>query len=171
MKPSQENPFKEILRFQKDNDLCMKCGFCMGDCPTYREELVESSVARGRNALVKGLIKGELEFTPELEERLDKCTLCKSCTFVCPAHVDIPSVVIAARADKYRKLGLKFPYNIVYHSILPRRVLFPQSSGHAAPFAPLLGGLRQRPPYSSGSLEVFKTVCTGSQLTPTQPPH
>jgi glycolate oxidase iron-sulfur subunit len=124
LSPSHENPFKELKRFQKDNELCMKCGFCMSACPTYREELVESSVARGRNAMVKGLIKGDMEFTPEMEERLDKCTLCKSCTFVCPAKVDIPSVVIAARADKFRKLGLKFPYNVAYRSILPRRVLF-----------------------------------------------
>jgi glycolate oxidase iron-sulfur subunit len=124
LKALKENPFKELKRFQKDNDLCMRCGFCMGACCTYREELTEASVARGRNALAKGLVKGDVDFTPELAERIDKCTLCKSCTFVCPAHVDIPAVVIATRADKYRKMGLHFPYNIVYRSILPRRVLF-----------------------------------------------
>jgi glycolate oxidase iron-sulfur subunit len=118
------NRTNEIRRFQKDNDLCMRCGFCMSVCPVYREERVESSVARGRNALVKALIKGELDFTHEYEERLDKCTLCKNCTANCPAQVEIPAVVIAARADKYRNMGMKFPLNIVYRSILPRRVLF-----------------------------------------------
>jgi glycolate oxidase iron-sulfur subunit len=116
--------FKEIRRFQKDSDLCMKCGFCMTSCPIYREELVESSVARGRNALVRSLVKGEINFTPEYAERIDKCTLCKNCTVNCPAHVEIPSVVIAARADNYRNMGLKFPFNVIYKSILPRRVLF-----------------------------------------------
>jgi glycolate oxidase iron-sulfur subunit len=115
---------KELKRFQKDNDLCMRCGFCMSSCPIYREEKVESSVARGRNALVKGLVKGELKYSHEYEERLDKCTLCKNCTVDCPAHVDIPAVVIAARADKYHAMGLKFPFNVVYRSVLPRRVLF-----------------------------------------------
>jgi glycolate oxidase iron-sulfur subunit len=157
LKPSQENPFKELKRFQKDNDLCMKCGFCMGACPTYREELVEASVARGRNALAKALVKGEVDFTPELAERLDKCTLCKSCTFVCPAHVDIPSVVIAARADEFRKSGLKFPYNIAYRSILPRRVLF----GRVVKFAGLAqklffpkaeGTMRHLPNFMEGLL-------------------
>jgi glycolate oxidase iron-sulfur subunit len=116
--------FKEIRRFQKDNELCMKCGFCMSSCPVYKEELVESSVARGRNALVKGLLKGQVQFTAEMAERLDKCTLCKTCTANCPAGVDIPGVVTAARADQFRQRGLKFPYNLMYRSVLPRRVLF-----------------------------------------------
>ncbi len=126
MVKSNADQFKEIKRFQKDNELCMRCGFCMSSCPIYREELVESSVARGRNALVRSLVKGDLEFTRRYEELIDKCTLCKNCTVNCPAHVDIPAVVIAARADKYRKMGLKFPFNVVYRSVLPRRVLFGQ---------------------------------------------
>ena len=124
MANAKANQHEELKRFQKDNDLCMRCGFCMSSCPIYREELVESSVARGRNALVKGLVKGELEYSHEYEERLDKCTLCKNCTVNCSAHVDIPAVVIAARADKYKAMGMKFPFNVVYRSILPRRVLF-----------------------------------------------
>ena len=124
MAENNQDPLKEIRRFQKDNELCMKCGFCMSSCPIYREELVESAVARGRNALVRSLVRGEIGFSHEYEDRIDKCTLCKNCTANCPAHVEIPSVVIAARADKFRKLGLKFPYNLIYRSVLPRRVLF-----------------------------------------------
>ncbi|MDD5701878.1 MAG: (Fe-S)-binding protein, partial [Dehalococcoidales bacterium] len=124
MKKGQESLFKEIRRFRKDSDLCMKCGFCISACPIYREELVESAVARGKNALVRGLLNGEVEFTPELAERLDKCTLCKTCTENCPANVNIPAVIIAARADQFRKRGTAFPYSAVYRSLLPRRVLF-----------------------------------------------
>jgi glycolate oxidase iron-sulfur subunit len=150
-----ENDFKEIRRFQKDNDLCMKCGFCMSACPVYREELVESSVARGRNALVKGLLKGEIDFTPELAERLDKCTLCKTCTANCPAGVNIPSVVVAARADQFRKRGLTFPYNVIYRSVLPRRVLFGRTVKLAAAAQKLFfpkgdGTLRHLPLFLSG---------------------
>ncbi|MCR4393660.1 MAG: (Fe-S)-binding protein, partial [Dehalococcoidales bacterium] len=106
--------FREIERFRRDHELCMKCGFCISACPVYREELVESAVARGKNQLVRGLLSGELELTRELEERLDKCTLCKTCTQNCPAGVQIPSVIIAARADKVRNRGIRFPYNVVY---------------------------------------------------------
>ena len=135
----------------------MKCGFCMGACPTYREELMEGSVARGRNALAKALVKGEAKLTPELAEKLDKCTLCKSCTFVCPAHVDIPAVVIATRADEFRKMGLHFPYNIAYRSILPRRVLFGnivKMAGWAQKlfFPKAEGTLRHLPNFIEGAL-------------------
>jgi glycolate oxidase iron-sulfur subunit len=96
----------------------------MSACPIYKEELVESSVSRGKNQMIKGLLRGELEYTPELEKRLDKCTLCKTCTVNCPAGVDIPAVIMAARADKFRNRGINLPYNLVYRGILPRRVLF-----------------------------------------------
>jgi len=74
--------------------------------------------------MVRGLLSGELEFTQELAERLDKCTLCATCMVNCPAKTNIPNVVVAARADTVRARGLTFPYNIVYRSLLPRRKLF-----------------------------------------------
>jgi glycolate oxidase iron-sulfur subunit len=152
----RESPqFKEIKRFRKENDLCMKCGFCISACPVYREELVESAVARGKNQIVRGLVNGQLEFTPELEKRLDKCTLCKTCTVNCPAKVNIPSVIIAARADQFSKRGTKFPYNFIYRSILPRRVLFGRAVKSAAVMQKLLfpkgeGTLRHLPMFLSG---------------------
>jgi glycolate oxidase iron-sulfur subunit len=121
---SKNSRFNEVERFRQDHDLCMKCGFCMSACPVYKEELVESAVARGKNQIIRGLLGGQLEYTPELEKLLDKCTLCKTCTVNCPAGVQIPSVIIAARADKFRNRGIKFPYNFIYRSVLPRRVLF-----------------------------------------------
>jgi glycolate oxidase iron-sulfur subunit len=147
--------FKEIRRFQKDNELCMKCGFCMSSCPIYKEELQESSVARGRNALVKALLKGQVQFTPEMAERLDKCTLCKTCSANCPAGVDIPAVVTAARADQFRQRGLKFPFNFIYRSLLPRRVLFGRLVKVAGATQKLImpraeGSLRHLPMFLSG---------------------
>jgi glycolate oxidase iron-sulfur subunit len=155
MPSNPDKEFKEIKKFQKDNNLCMKCGFCISACPVYREELVESSVARGRNALVKGLLKGEVDFTPELAERLDKCTLCQTCTANCPAGVNIPAVIIAARADQFRKRGLSFPYNLIYRSVLPRRVLFGNAvraagAAQKAFFPRGEGSLRHLPLFLSG---------------------
>jgi glycolate oxidase iron-sulfur subunit len=146
---------KEIQRFRKDSDLCMKCGFCISACPVYREELVETSVARGKNALVKGLLNGKLNFNADLEKRLDKCTLCKTCTLNCPAKVNIPAVVIAARADNFRKRGIKFPYNIAYRRILPRRVLFGRTLKSAAVFQKLFF------PRSEGTLRHLPLLLAG----------
>jgi glycolate oxidase iron-sulfur subunit len=102
----------------------MKCGFCTFWCPVYQEEHIEASVARGKNMMIRGLLAGELDYTQEYADRLNKCTLCMACTANCPAKANIPNVIVAARADAVKARGLKFPYNIVYRWLLPRRRLF-----------------------------------------------
>ncbi len=129
--------FREIKRFEKDLELCMKCGFCTFWCPVYQEEFVESSVARGKDMMIRALVAGELEYTKEYAERLNKCTLCMACTANCPARVQIPPVIIAARADKVKAKGVGFPYNIIYRWLLPRRTLF----GNVVRFASWFQGI------------------------------
>jgi glycolate oxidase iron-sulfur subunit len=116
--------FEQIKRFEKDLSQCMKCGFCTFWCPVYQEERIEASVARGKNMMIRGLLAGELDYTREYADRLNKCTLCMTCTANCPAKANIPNVIVAARADAVKARGLNFPYNIVYRWLLPRRRLF-----------------------------------------------
>ena len=116
--------YEQIKRFEKDLSQCMKCGFCTFWCPVYQEERIEASVARGKNMMIRGLLAGELDYTQEYADRLNKCTLCMTCTANCPAKANIPNVIVAARADAVKARGLNFPYNIVYRWLLPRRRLF-----------------------------------------------
>jgi len=116
--------YEQIKRFEKDLSQCMKCGFCTFWCPVYQEEHIEASVARGKNMMIRGLLAGDLDYTQEYADRLNKCTLCMTCTANCPAKANIPNVIVAARADAVKARGLKFPYNIVYRWLLPRRRLF-----------------------------------------------
>jgi len=102
----------------------MKCGFCTFWCPVYQEEHIESSVARGKNMMIRALVTGELEYNAEYAERLNKCTLCMTCSANCPAKVSIPPVIVAARADEAKAKGIGSPYNFIYRRLLPRRVLF-----------------------------------------------
>ena len=122
---------RELNRFGSNLDQCMKCGFCAYWCPVYQEEKLESSYARGKNMLIRSVIAGNLEFTDELADKLNKCTLCMACTENCPVKIKVAPVVIAARADSTRARGIKFPYNIVYKYLLPRRRLF----GYVVKFA------------------------------------
>ncbi len=124
MPVTTKDRYQQIRRFQSDLDQCMKCGFCTFFCPIYQEERVESSVARGKNMMIRGLLAGELEFTKEFAERLNKCTLCMACTENCPAKTQIPPVIVAARGDRVRAKGVGFPYNIIYRWLLPHRTLF-----------------------------------------------
>ena len=129
--------FEEVKKFEKDLGQCMKCGFCTFWCPVYQEERVESSVARGKNMMVRALLAGDLEYTKEYADRLNKCTLCMTCTANCPAKANIPNVIVAARADKVKAKGVSFPYNIVYRWLLPRRRLF----GNVVRFASWFQGI------------------------------
>ncbi|MFH1646319.1 MAG: (Fe-S)-binding protein [Chloroflexota bacterium] len=116
--------FQEIDRFKDDLERCTKCGFCMSSCPVYREEKLESAVARGKIMLIRALQSGDIELTDEMAEKLNQCTLCMTCTQNCPASTQVPSVITAARADRVRQRGLSFPYNIIFRWLLPRRRLF-----------------------------------------------
>ncbi len=155
MTPAETSLYPEIERFKKDNELCMKCGFCISACPVYKEELVESSVARGKNAMVRALVRGQLKFTPEFAHRLGKCTLCKTCTANCPAGVQIADVIVAARADQTKMRGIGFPYNLIYRRLLPHRVLFGRTVRLAGGVQRLVmprgrGKLRHLPLFLSG---------------------
>jgi glycolate oxidase iron-sulfur subunit len=129
--------YEEIEKFKDDLDKCTKCGFCMAACPVYREEKVESSVARGKIMLIRSLLSGELNVTDEMAEQLNRCTLCMTCSQNCPAGTHVPAVVTAARADKVKQKGVPFPYNIIFRWLLPRRRLF----GYAVRFASWFQGI------------------------------
>jgi glycolate oxidase iron-sulfur subunit len=129
--------FKQIEKFKEDLDRCTKCGFCMSSCPVYREERVESSVARGKIMLIRALLDGGLTLTDEMAEQLNKCTLCLTCSQNCPAGTQVPAVITAARADKVARKGVAFPYNLVYRWLLPRRRLF----GYVVRFASWFQGI------------------------------
>ncbi len=116
--------YPQIEKFKNDVNQCMKCGLCMSWCPVYRQEKKETSVARGKNRIIRGLLNKDLELTAEFSEHINKCTLCGACTANCPAKTNISNAIVAARADSVQKNGSKFPFNFIYRSLLPRRRLF-----------------------------------------------
>jgi len=132
-----EREFTEVKRFESDLEQCMKCGMCAFFCPVYQEERVESSFARGKNMMIRGLLAGVLDYTEEFADRLNMCTQCMACTANCPAKANIPNVIVAAKADTVKARGVKFPYNIIYHWLLPHRTLF----GNVVRFASWLQGI------------------------------
>ncbi|HBP63476.1 MAG TPA: (Fe-S)-binding protein, partial [Desulfosporosinus sp.] len=45
---------KEVIR-------CIRCGACQNVCPVFKELQAESTVARGRVKLIRGIITKDLE--------------------------------------------------------------------------------------------------------------
>lgn len=116
--------FNELERFKCELDRCTGCGYCTFWCPIYQEDPRESSVARGKNKMLKQLLAGEVEYDAEFEDELNRCLLCGTCTEHCQSATETQSLIIAARADKVKAKGVPFPFGFVYRQLIPRRVLF-----------------------------------------------
>ncbi len=80
---------------------CIKCGFCLPKCPTYRETGVESASPRGRIHLMKLVAKGHLR-PEEIYEQLDFCLGCRACETACPADVKFGKLLEAGREQTLR---------------------------------------------------------------------
>lgn len=79
-------------------DQCVMCGLCLPHCPTYRLERHEAESPRGRIALARHLLKGELA-TPETAfAHVDHCLGCMACEAVCPSQVRYGEILVATRA-------------------------------------------------------------------------
>jgi glycolate oxidase iron-sulfur subunit len=115
-----------------DVNLCMKCGFCMSNCPVYTVDHIESHVARGRNMLIKQANDGEIPLDGDYYERLSYCLLCGRCETVCMAKIPLPAVNVAARTELVNKKGLPFWQKLVYRGILKDRPLMARLMGIAA---------------------------------------
>jgi len=76
---------------------CMRCGFCLPACPTYRETGVEAESPRGRIALMKAAYDGVMPPTAGFIEQMDHCLGCRACQTACPADVKYGRLLEQAR--------------------------------------------------------------------------
>ncbi|MGB8213072.1 MAG: (Fe-S)-binding protein [Anaerolineales bacterium] len=66
---------------------CVRCGLCLAVCPTYREHLSEIASPRGRVALARKGLEGELDLGPNLIEQMYACIDCLACNDICPVGI------------------------------------------------------------------------------------
>ncbi|MGD8406037.1 MAG: (Fe-S)-binding protein [Anaerolineales bacterium] len=87
------------LRQPSENEYlnCIRCGACLAVCPTYREYLSETSSPRGRVALARKGLEGELELSPNLIEQMYACFDCKACNTTCPVGIHPADLAIEMR--------------------------------------------------------------------------
>ncbi|MBV8085028.1 MAG: (Fe-S)-binding protein [Chloroflexi bacterium] len=88
----------QLLQSEYRNMLsCVRCGACLTSCPTYVLTGHESEGPRGRVAMLRGLLEGELAVTDDLLAHEAACLVCDACTAVCPAGVHMEPLQVAFR--------------------------------------------------------------------------
>jgi glycolate oxidase iron-sulfur subunit len=101
---------------------CIKCGFCLPKCPTYRETGIESASPRGRIHLMKLVAKGHLQ-PADICAQLDLCLGCRACETACPAGVKFGRLLEAGREQTLRQQQLtpwrRRQQSILYSALLP----------------------------------------------------
>ena len=88
-------PLQQVM--QRAETSCIKCGFCLPVCPTYRLTGREAASPRGRIDLMQSVAYEELE-ADEIFEHLDFCLGCRACETACPAGVKFGELLQAGRA-------------------------------------------------------------------------
>jgi glycolate oxidase iron-sulfur subunit len=101
---------------------CIKCGFCLPTCPTYRETGLESASPRGRIHLMKLVARGRLQ-PADIDEQLDLCLGCRACETACPAGVKFGRLLEAGREQTQREKRLTWwqrgQQRLLYAGLLP----------------------------------------------------
>lgn len=95
---------------------CNGCGACRAQdpsvrmCPIFRFSPSEEASPRAKANLLRGILTGQLgETVTKLEEFkavADLCVNCHMCRHECPAKVDIPKLVLEAKAEFVANNGL-----------------------------------------------------------------
>lgn len=94
------DPMAKSLHLKLDYDQltnCMRCGFCLPACPTFRETGLEQESPRGRIALMKAVVDGLMEAEQSFQEQMSHCLGCRACEPACPADVKYGQLIEQAR--------------------------------------------------------------------------
>lgn len=87
----------------EDSDLCVLCGMCAPQCPTYQIYQQESESPRGRISLIRAYAKGELNTNQKLLDHLNHCLGCMACQSICPSKVPYARLIDQAKQQLYRE--------------------------------------------------------------------
>ena len=68
---------KTLEDYRTQLAMCNICAFCRIRCPVYQEVKWESVTPRGKMQILRNVVKGWIELTPGVVERIFSCTTCK----------------------------------------------------------------------------------------------
>lgn len=104
--------------------VCMRCGMCQAVCPVFAETGREADVARGKLALLDGLVQEMFKDPKGVNDRLMRCLLCGSCSANCPSGVKVLDIFLKARAILTGYMGLHPLKKAIFRGMLVRPEFF-----------------------------------------------
>ena len=103
-----------MIRLQTLN--CNGCGHCRTEafhqrmCPIFRAKHAEAATPRAKANLMRHLLEEETDSrllsSDDVRAVADLCVNCKMCAVECPAHVNIPKLMLEAKAAHVAEHGL-----------------------------------------------------------------
>ncbi|HEX2770731.1 MAG TPA: (Fe-S)-binding protein [Geobacteraceae bacterium] len=140
-----------LKRVENEIKKCVKCGACRAHCPVFGELKREPAVARGKLALAKAILEGNMELDDRTYLDMSNCLLCGSCVEKCANDVPVDEIVIAAREALARQRGLT-TFHKALGGVLRNRKLMNRGAALAAMLGPLF---LHKVPATSGLLLRF----------------
>ncbi len=115
---------KLIQELEDQLVVCMRCGMCQSVCPVFAETGREADVARGKLALLDGLVRELFKDPMGVSDRLARCLLCGSCSANCPSGVKVLDIFIRARAILTGYMGLHPLKKVIFRGMLAHPEFF-----------------------------------------------
>ena len=114
--------------------VCMRCGMCQSVCPVFDQTGREADVARGKLALLSGLMEQMFDDPEGVYERLSRCLLCGSCAANCPSGVRVQEIFLKARAILSGYMGLPPAKRLILRGMLAKPAVFDRLTEWGARF-------------------------------------
>src|SRR5262249_16732222 len=99
-----------------ESQLCNGCGLCRTAapgsrmCPIFRADHAEAATPRAKANMLRVLLQDGTDMrtlsTDEVRKVADLCVNCKMCAHECPAHVQIPKLMLEAKAANAGRYGV-----------------------------------------------------------------
>lgn len=84
---------------------CGKCGLCLTVCPVYRITREESTAPRAKVHLIRSYAESRLPATDRMQEKLQCCLMCGTCTAMCPGGVQHDTLFMRMRDEMGARCG------------------------------------------------------------------
>lgn len=82
-----------------DASECLRCGMCVGSCPTFQLFQIDEETPRRRIRTISKILLEKLPISVDDRRHLDSCLQCRACETVCPSRMAYGQLFDQAQAQ------------------------------------------------------------------------